>query len=123
MGSKLRRRELIPEDEPITAVLTETKIVHGRFGRQVEFKPRVIKGQYKGTEFKDWFSFGRDKDTEEEYVPYGGPLYTALSMVEANIDKVLDDENLTEKKYQAFITDAVKKLDGFEIRARVGIKS
>ena len=44
-------------------------------------------------------------------------------MVESNIDKVLDDENLTEKKYQAFIKDAVKKLDGFEIRARVGIKS
>jgi len=123
MGSRLRRRELIREDEPITAVITEPKIVHGRFGRQLELKPRVTKGEYKGTEFKDWFSFGRDMDTEEEYIPYGGSLYTALSMVEPNIDDVLDDENLTEKKYQAFIKDAVRKLDGFEIQARVGIKS
>jgi len=50
---RLRRRDLIPDDTPITATLKEPKIVHGKFGRQVETKALVTKGEYKGTEFKD----------------------------------------------------------------------
>jgi len=119
---KLRRRELIPEDTMIQAVLAEPKTVHGQFGRQVEAKVRTTKGEYKGTEFKNWFSFATDKEDSEEYIAYGGPLYQLFAMVEPNIDTVLDDENLTEKKYQAFVKGAVKKLDAFEITARVGVK-
>ena len=119
---KLRRRELIPQDELIQAVIAETKIVHGRFGRQVEAKVRTTKGEYKGTEFKNWFSFAIDKEDGEEYIAYGGPLYQLLALVRPDIDEVLDDENLTEKKYQAFVKKAVKDLDGFEIMGRVGVK-
>jgi hypothetical protein len=119
---KLRRRELIPEDTMIKATLAETKIVHGQFGRQVETKVRVTDGEYKGTEFKQWLSFATDKDDGEEYIAYGGPLYQLLAMVAPDIDKVLDDDNLTEKKYQAFVKKAVKNLEGFEITARVGVK-
>jgi hypothetical protein len=122
MGSKLRRRALIPEDEMVQAVLAEPKVVHGQFGRQVETKVRVTGGEYRGNEFKDWFSFAIDKDDNEEYIPYGGPLYQALAMVRPDIDEILDDDDLTEKKYQTFIKDAVKKLDGFAITGRVGIK-
>ena len=122
MGSKLRRRELIPEDEMIQAILVEPKVVHGQFGRQVEKKVRVTEGQYRGNEFKDWFSFAIDKEDGEEYIPYGGALYQALAMVRPDIDEVLDDDDLTEKKYQAFIKDAIKKLDGFAITGRVGVK-
>src|SRR5215207_6502399 len=96
---RLRRRDLIPDDTPITATLKETKIVHGKFGRQVETKALVTKGEYKGTEFKDWFSFGRDEDTAEEFIPYGLALY------------------------QQFVKNAVKKLDGLEIMGRVGVKA
>jgi hypothetical protein len=120
---KLRRRELIPEDETITAILKDPKIVHGQFGRQVESGVLVTKGEYKGTEFKDWFSFGKDDSNGEEFIPYGGAFYRVLSMVEPDLDNVLDDENITETKYQKFIKNAVKELDGFEITARVGIKA
>jgi len=120
---RLRRRDLIPDDTPITATLKEPKIVHGKFGRQVETKALVTKGEYKGTEFKDWFSFGRDEDTAEEFIPYGLALYQAFAMVEPNIDDILDDENLSEKQYQQFVKNAVKKLDGLEIMGRVGVKA
>jgi len=119
---KLRRRELIPEDTPITAILSEPKIGHGQYGRQVEVKVRVTDNDYKGTEFKQWLSFATDKEDGEEYIAYGGPLYQVLAMVEPNIDEVLDDDDLTEKKYQKFVKEAVKKLDNFAIMARVGVK-
>lgn len=121
--SRLRRRDLIPEDTPITGTFKEPKIVHGKFGRQVEAKVLTTKGEYKGTEFKDWFSFGKDDTDGEEFIPYGGILYDVLAMVEPNIEEVLDDDNLSEKKYQQFVKNAVKKLDGFEFIARVGIKA
>jgi hypothetical protein len=123
MGSKLRRRELIPEDTPVTATINDPKIVHGQYGRQVEAKILVTNGEYKGTEFRTWFSFGKDKEDGEEYIPYGGPLYQALAMVEPNLDEVLDDDNLTEKKYQAFIKKAVTSLDSLEIMGRIGVKT
>ena len=120
---RLRRRELIPEDEQVIAVIKEPKIVHGKFGRQVETKILVTGGDYRGTEFRDWFSFGLDKEDGEEFIPYGGPLYSLLAMVEPDIDEVLDDENLAEKKYQQFLKATVKKLDGFEITSRVGVRA
>jgi hypothetical protein len=120
---KLRRRELIPEDEQVVAAINEPKIVHGQFGRQIEAKIVVTGGEYKGTQFKDWFSFSKDKEDGEEFISYGGPLYSLLSLVEPDIDKVLDDENLTEKKYQKFVKDAVKNLDEVQILARVGQKA
>ena len=120
---KLRRRDLIPDDTPIVATIKEPKIVHGKFGRQVECKVLVTQGEYKGTDFKDWFSFGKDEADGEEFIPYGLALYQALAMVEPNLDEVLDDENLSEKKYQQFVKGAVKKLDGFEITARAGIRA
>jgi hypothetical protein len=119
---KLRRRELIPDDTPITALLKDVKIVHGNFGRQVEAGVLVLKGDYKGTQFRTWFSFAKDDSDGEEFVPDGGPLYQALAMVEPKIDEILNDENLTEKKYQQWVKQAVKKLDGLEIMGRVGIK-
>lgn len=123
MGGRLRRRELIPEDTPIVAIINDPKIVHGQFGRQVQGQVRVIEGEYKGTEFREWFSFSKDKETGQEYVPYGAPVHDALSMVEPNLDEVLDDDNLTDQKYEQFIKQAVNKLDDFTIQARVGVKS
>jgi len=119
---KLRRRELIPEDTSVVATINEPKLVHGQFGRQIQAQTRVVEGEYKGTEFRTWFSFGKDKEDGEEFIPYGGALYTALAMVAPNIDEVLDDENLSEKKYQAFVKKAANDLDGIKIQARVGIK-
>jgi hypothetical protein len=119
---KLRRRELIPEDTPITATLTDVKLVHGQFGRQVQADVLVTAGEYKGTKFRNWFSFGKDDGDGEEFIPYGGPLYQALAMVAPNIDEVLDDENLTDRKYQQFVKRATKALEDFEIMGRVGIK-
>jgi hypothetical protein len=121
MGGKLRRRELIPEDTPIKAMITEPKVVHGQYGRQVEAKIVVNRGDYKGTTFKSWFSFSRDNDGEE-FISYGAPLYQLLALVEPKIDEVLDDDDLTERKYQAFVKGAVKKLAEFEIMGRVGVK-
>jgi hypothetical protein len=119
---KLRRRELIPEDTPIVAILKDVKIVHGQFGRQVQGEVLVTKGEYKGTQFRNWWSFAKDDSDNEEFIPYGGPLYQGLAMVAPDIDAVLDDENLTEKKYQAFVKKAVKNLEDLEIVGRVGIK-
>jgi hypothetical protein len=121
--SRLRRRELIPEDENIVAVIAEPKTIHGQFGRQVEVKNRVAQGDYKGTEFKDWLSFGKDKDTGEEFVPHGGSLYSFLAMVEPNLEEILEDEDLTDKHYEQFVKKAVKKLDGLKYMARVGHKA
>jgi hypothetical protein len=119
---KLRRRELIPEGEQILAILKDVKIVHGQFSRQVQAEVLVIKGEYKGTQFRNWFSFAKDDSDNEEFIPYGGPLYQLLAMVAPDIDAVLDDENLNERKYQAFVKKAVKNLEEFEIVGRVGIK-
>jgi len=122
VGGKLRRRELIPEDTNVVATINEPKLVHGQFGRQLQAQVRVVEGEYKGTEFRTWFSFGKDKEDGEEFIPYGGALYSALAVVAPNIDEVLDDENLSEKKYQAFVKKATNDLDGLRIRARVGVK-
>ncbi len=119
---KLRRRELIPEDTSVVATINEPKLVHGQFGRQIQAQIRVVEGEYKGTEFRTWFSFGKDKEDGEEFIPYGGALYSVLAMVAPNIDEVLDDENLSEKKYQAFVKKAANDLDDIKIQARVGIK-
>jgi hypothetical protein len=119
---KLRRRELIPDDTPIVAILKDPKIVHGNFGRQVQHEVLVIQGEYKGTQFRNWWSFGKDDSDGEEFVPYGGPLYQGLAMADPAIDKVLDDESITEKKYQQWLNQTVKKLDGFEILGRAGVK-
>ena len=95
MSSRLRRRQIIPEDTHIRATLTDPKIVHGNFGRQVQLVTNVTEGgennEYKGTTFRCWFSFGKDKETAEEYVAYGGPLYQLLSIVAPNLDEVLED--------------------------------
>jgi len=123
MSNKLRRRELITEDTQVTATISDAKIVHGQFGRQVELKVNVDAGEFKGTSFKDWASFAVDKEDGEEYIPYGGSLYQVLALAEPNIDEVLDDDNLTEKKYQQFLKKAVKDLEGMEIIARVGVKA
>ena len=119
---KLRRRELIPEDTPITATLTDVKLVHGQFGRQVQADVFVTAGEYRGTKFRNWFSFGKDDADGEEFIPYGGPLYQAFAIVVPDIDEVLDDENLTERKYQAFVKKATKALEDFSIQGRVGVK-
>jgi len=68
MGSRLRRRELIPEDTPIVGETKQVKLVTGQFGRQVETKVLVTQGEYKGTEFKDWLSFGKDEADGEDRV-------------------------------------------------------
>jgi hypothetical protein len=126
MASRLRKQQIIPEDTPIKGILTDPKIVHGKFGRQVELVTKVTEGgednQYKGTTFKCWFSFGQDKETKEEYIAYGEPLYQLLSMVASNVEAVLEDEDLSNADYEKFLKKAVRELDDFEILARVGVK-
>jgi hypothetical protein len=124
--SRLRKRQIIPEDTAIRATFTEPKVVHGNFGRQVEVIVNVTEGgeenEYKGTTFKTWFSFGRDKDTKEEYIAYGGPLYQLLSLVAPNLDEVLEDDDLSDRDYEKFIKKAIKKLHELDILARIGVK-
>ena len=69
MVSRLRRREEIPEGTPIEGVFKDVKLEHGKFGRQIPVNVLVTKGDYKGTQFPDWFSFAKDSDGEE-YIPY-----------------------------------------------------
>src|SRR5829696_8861293 len=121
--SRLRRRELIPEDTQVAAMIEGPKIVHGQFGRQVAAGIHVIDGDYKGVKFPDWFSFGKDAETEEEYIPYGAGLYSLLAMKAPEIDQVLDDDGLTEAAYQKWLKKVVASLDGTKIVGRVGIKS
>jgi hypothetical protein len=127
MSSRLRKRQIIPEDTHIRATLTDPKIVHGQFGRQVEMVVNVTEGgdsnEYKGTTFKWWVSFGKDNETKEEYIAYGGPLYQTLSMVAPNLDEVLEDEDLSEREYEKFIKKSVKELDDLDVVARVGVKT
>jgi hypothetical protein len=120
--SRLRRREILPEDTGIHAVLNDAKLIYGQYGRQLEAQTRVLDGEYKGTEFKTWFSFGKDEESGEEYIRYGSPLYDVLSMVTENLDEVLDDDNLTDREYEKFLKESVKKLNGVEIMGRVGVK-
>ena len=126
MSSRLRKRQIIPEDTHIRATLTDPKLVHGQFGRQVEAMTNVTEGgennEYKGTTFKTWFSFGKDNETKEEYISYGGPLYQLLSMVASNLDDVLEDEDLSEREYEKFVKKSVKDLDELDVVARVGVK-
>jgi hypothetical protein len=117
MSSRLRKRQIIPEDTSIKATLTDPKLVHGQYGRQVETVVNVTEGgednEYKGTTFKTWFSFGKDNETKEEYIAYSGPLYQLLSLVAPN---------LSEREYEKFIKKSVKELDDFEVISRVGVK-
>jgi hypothetical protein len=126
MTSRLRKRQIIPEDTSIRATLTDPKIVHGQFGRQVEVVVLVTEGgennEYKGTTFKTWFSFGKDKDTGEEYIGYGGALYQLLSIVAPNLDDVLEDDDLSDREYEKFVKKTIKGLDELDIVARVGVK-
>jgi hypothetical protein len=123
VGSKLRRRELIPQDTPVVADVTSTKLVHDRFGRQLQAEFLVAEGDYRGTTFRTWLSFGKDNETDEEYIPYGGALYAMLAVAEPKIDEILDDEDLSEKKYEQFVKKAANKLVNTRIMGRVGIKS
>ena len=127
MASRLRKRQIIPEDTHIRAMLTDPKIVHGQFGRQVELMVNVAEGgennEYRGTTFKTWFSFGKDNETKEEYIAYGGPLYQLLGMVAPNLDEVLEDEDLSNADYEKFLKKTVRELDDLEIVARVGVKT
>jgi hypothetical protein len=117
---------IIPEDTHIRATLTDPKIVHGNYGRQVEVMTNVTQGgennEYKGTTFKTWFSFGRDNETKEEYVAYGAPLYQLLSLVAPNLDEVLEDEDLSNSEYEKFVKKSVKEIDELDILAKVGVK-
>jgi len=126
MASRLRRREEIPEGTPIEGILKDVKLEHGRFSRQIATNVLVTKGesegkQYRGTQFPEWFSFAKDADGEE-YIPYGGPVYQVLAMADPNIDEILDDDELTDKKYEQWLKKTVKELEGFEFMARAGIK-
>src|SRR5215204_2658775 len=126
--SRLRKRLIIPEDTQIRANLTDPKIVHGNFGRQAEAQVNVTHAvddegnDYKGTTFKAWFSFGQDKETKEEYIAYGGPLYQLLSLIAPNLDEILENENLSNKDYEKFLKSTIKDLDDKEIVARVGVR-
>ena len=120
--SRLRKRELIPEDTPIIGVLKAPKLDFGRFGRQVQVDVLVTSGEYKGTEFRDWFSFSKDQDGGEEYILTGSSLHTALRMADPKTDEVLEDDDLSDRKYEQWLKATVKKLDDFEIMGRVGIK-
>jgi hypothetical protein len=124
--SRLRKRLIIPEDTPVRATLTDPKIVHGNYGRQVETVVNVTEGgddnEYKGTTFKTWFSFGKDKESGEEYISYGGPLYRLLSIVNPDLDKILEDEDLSDREYEKHIKKAVKEIDDLDVLARVGVK-
>jgi hypothetical protein len=75
-----------------------------------------------GTQFKTWFSFGKDKESGEEYIAYGGPLYQLLGMVAPNIDDVLEDEDLSNGDYEKFIKKTVRELDALDIVAKVGVR-
>jgi hypothetical protein len=127
MSSRLRKRQIIPEDTQIRATLTDPKIVHGQFGRQVEVVVNVTRGgednEYRGTTFKTWFSFGKDKESGEEYIAYGGALYQLLSIVEPNLDEVLEDDDLSDREYEKLIKKAVKNVDELDVVARVGVKA
>jgi len=118
----LRSRELIPEDENIRGVLKSPKLDFGQYGRQVQVQVLVTHGEYKGTEFRDWFSFAKDSDGGEEYILAGSALHTALRIVDPKTDEVLDDDDLSDKKYEQWLKATVKKLDDTEIMGRVGIK-
>jgi hypothetical protein len=78
--------------------------------------------EYRGTQFKTWFSFGKDKESGEEYIAYGGPLYQLLGMVAPNIDDVLEDEDLSNADYEKFLKKTVHELDNLEIVAKVGVR-
>jgi len=114
MGISIRKRDLIPEDTPITARIKAPKIVNGNYSRQVEADIAVLSGEYRGTQFKDWFSFDKDKVSKEEYITDKGKLYQLLSLVE-NID------GLEGEELEKAIKEAVKKLDGFVIVGRVDV--
>ena len=120
--SRRRTRELIPEDENIRGVLKSPKLDFGQYGRQVQVQVLVTHGAYKGTEFRDWFSFSKDSESGDEYILTGSALHTALRMVDPKTDEVLDDDDLSDKKYEQWLKATVKKLDDFEIVGRVGIK-
>ena len=127
--SRLRKRMIIPEDTHIRATLTDPKIAHGNFGRQVELNVNTLEVNsdddvdYKGTTFKAWFSFGKDKDTKEEIIYYDSPLYQLLSFVRNDVEEVIGSDELAPKEYEKCLKNAVRDLDDLEIVARVGVKA
>src|SRR5215204_4956790 len=124
MSSRLRKRQIIPEDTHIRAMLTDPKIVHGQFARQVELVVNVTEGgennEYRGTTFKTWFSFGKDNETKEEYIAYGGPLYQLLGMVAPKLDEVLEDEELSEREYERVSKKDENKKNNFLVPGTFG---
>jgi hypothetical protein len=75
-----------------------------------------------GGSSKTWLSFGKDKDTGEEYISYGGALYQVLSMVAPNLEEILEDDDLSQRDYEKFLKKTVKELDELDILARVGVR-
>lgn len=127
MSARLRKWRVISEGTAIRATLTDPKLVHGQYGRQAEVTVNVTRGgednQYRGTTFPTWFSFGKDKETGEEFISYGGPLYQLLSLKAPNIDEVLSEEDLSDREYEKWLKMTVKALDETDIYARVGVKA
>jgi hypothetical protein len=119
---RLRRRDLIPEDEQIQAKITAAKLVMGNYGRQVELQPLVESGEYKGVQLRDWANFGKDEDGEE-YVAYGSTLHSLLVLGDPELDEKLDDPELSDREYERILKNAVKNLVGTKILARVGVKA
>jgi hypothetical protein len=125
---RLRKKRIIPEDTNIVATLDDGKLVHGQFGRQIEGIVNVLQGEddegnsYKGASFKTWFSFAKDKETQEEFVSYGSPLHQLLAIVRPDVDDVLDDEGLSNADYEKFLKKAARDVDDLKIMARVGVK-
>lgn len=118
-GSRLRKKNLIPDGEQVVVKVTDPKIVTGKFGRQLQVTLRVVEGDYRGTTFKEWLSFRTDDDTKEEYISYGSSLYNMLAIGDPEIDDVLDDEDLSDKGYEAWLAGTAAKLSDEVIRARV----
>jgi hypothetical protein len=118
---RLRKRELLPDDTAITAKLIDAKIVTGKYGRQMQATVRIVDGEYRGAQFKEWFSFRTDSDTNEEFISYGSALYNLLKIADPDIDDSLDDEELSDREYEKWLQSTVKSLDGAKIMARVAV--
>jgi hypothetical protein len=125
---RLRKKKIIPEDTQIVANLDDGKIVHGQFSRQIEAQVNVLSGEddegndYKGTSFKVWFSFSKDKETKQEFISVGSPLHQLLAIVRPDVDDVLGDDDLSNAAYEKFLKKAARDVDDLKIMARVGIK-
>jgi hypothetical protein len=119
--SMYRKREVLPEDTTVQARITSAKLVRGQFGRQVEVDAIVTEGEHRGTQLHDWFSFSTDKMSGEEYIAYGGRLFSLLLLAEPELDeKLLDAED--DREIEKIIADTVKNLQGIEFLSRLTVK-